>query len=502
MGVFFDPDKGLHELVLRKIAERRRHAIEASINDDATEDTYLGVLGHLDQAIEEKVEDGEDIEELWMELRTNWKKEIITCVKNCVVSQEIPVISLPADEVSRAVATFSAVNEGGTRLDPYDLIVARAAKDRGKKSLTNRVVEEINKAVTGLGGVFGTNIGVCPQSWSSLSFGTLADNVPSSAFKDIYLNALSLLNHCKLMNAQPEVKHIKSSEILKLQHSQINSKTGDCVKAILRALSFLTFRCGLRSISDLSYKLMLQPIIYCFYDDEIFKDQKKINKIEYWYWGSLFSGRYREHQNETCVEDVEQLISFVQGAKNPYQAFQSRVLNYEGYSNLNTLLMKDGESVKSPVHNGILNYILSRQPRDFLINYRVSPWWTGKEKIEKIENDEFTVEIHDHHIMPLATDMNVGESTSLLRGKDHILNSPLNRTYVLAISNYKIGQKSVSDYRKDIQETSSYHHCIPSENYSDKRQDETYDAYYERFLQGRYNSLKSTILEELENLKS
>jgi hypothetical protein len=495
-----DPERGIHEMVLRKIGERRRHIIEATISDG--KDSFSNVLGHLDQEVEEKMRKGEDVEEIWMELRTNWKKDIITCIKNSFSLQEIPTILLPADEVGRAVATFSAVNEGGTRLDPYDLIVARAAKSRQEKSLTIRAVELLKKDISNLKEVFSHNIGDAPETWSCESFGVLADNVPTPIFKDIFLNVLSIYNHCKLKSKDPKVEHIKIKGILDLSHHEINENVEPCILAIKRALAFLCFRCGMKSINDLSYKLMIQPIIYCLFDDNVFFDSKKLDRIEYWYWLSIFSGRYREYQNETCVEDIEVLKIFIETGGHLFKDDEEMLLNYEGYSNQDVLLMESREDIPGAIYNGIMCYVLSRQPRDFLINHRINSWDLNKGIDKEIEGVKFKIELHDHHIMPLATEKTIYESTSKVRSeKSCILNSPLNRTYILGKTNNSLGSKTISEYLPLIQSTAAFHHCIPAEDFSTKNQGENYNDYYKRFLRARFSKIKATIEEELENLK-
>lgn len=494
-----DPERGVHELVLRKIGERRRHVIEANI--ETGNKTYYEVLGHLDQDIEDKIKNKEDVEEVWIELRTNWKKEIITCIKNSFTLQEIPSILLPAEEVGRAVATFSAVNEGGTRLDPYDLIVARAAKSTKERSLTSRVVELLKKDIDKLDSVFFRNTGMQPNTWSCEIFGVLDDNVPTSVFKNIFLNSLSIYNHCYVNKREPKVEHIKIKGQLELSHREINENTENCVNAIKKALSFLCFRCGMRSINDLNYRLMILPVVYCFFDENTFNNKIKLNKIEYWFWLSIFSGRYREYQNEVCVEDIEKLRKFIDG-NGDFLCDEYRLLNYEGYSDEGTLLLESREAVHGAVYDGIMCYILSLQPRDFLLNYRICSWDLVKEEEIEVDGVKVKNEINDHHIMPLAGMANVNESTTKLRNdKSCILNSPLNRTYINAATNRSLGTKTLSDYLPIIQASASFHHCIPAEDFSCKQSGDTEAEFYKRFLKARYAKFKATLKEELDNLK-
>lgn len=501
---FENPDRGIHDIVLRKIGERRKHAIEAKIIDgDNPKINYYNILKDIDYDVQSKIDAGEDIENLWMELRTNWKKNIITCIKNCI-NHDIPVVTLPSSEVSRAVATFSAVNEGGTKLDTYDLIVARAAKSRDQESLTKRINDIISQEISDMTGVFGNNVGSPPTSWSCKHFGVVEDNVPVSAFKDIFLNTLSVYNHHVIDRKELKVEHIKNKGILDLTHDKINNSTTECVEAIKKAFSFLVFRCGMKSLSDLNYKLMILPVTICFLQKDLFYNYRALNRIEYWFWLSLFAGRYRENQNEMCVYDIEALRKYVvNGDQQYFSSIESRILNYEGYSDRDLLLLKTGDNPPKAISSGIMNYILSQQPKDFCFDCRICSWdaQTGNEI--RIGSESVKIELHNHHIMPLANERNINESTQMLRNnKSHILNSPLNRTFILSRCNNYLSHKSISEYLPKLSEAAAFHHCMPSDDFSYRMPGESDEDYYKRFLNARYDKLKAKINEELENLKN
>ncbi|MBO3273601.1 hypothetical protein, partial [Hymenobacter defluvii] len=78
-----------------------------------------------------------------------------------------------------------------------------------------------------------------------------------------------------------------------------------------KAFAFLHIRCGIEKVSSLSYELMLLPIAYAVANDNFWLSSSHIDKIEYWYWSSLFSGSYREKQNGRCIEDVQQLYQWL-----------------------------------------------------------------------------------------------------------------------------------------------------------------------------------------------
>ncbi|MGX1203593.1 hypothetical protein, partial [Marinobacter sp. MBR-105] len=57
---------------------------------------------------------------------------------------------------------------------------------------------------------------------------------------------------------------------------------------------------GISGNLGLEYALMIIPIAYVFIDDMLWEDPTVHDKIEYWYWASLFSGNYIFNQNK-CI---------------------------------------------------------------------------------------------------------------------------------------------------------------------------------------------------------
>ncbi|MGB4303357.1 MAG: hypothetical protein WBJ34_06100, partial [Syntrophomonadaceae bacterium] len=64
-----------------------------------------------------------------------------------LLEQEQHVIKLEAREVGRAISVFENINRGGTALDVYDLIVAKAAHNTSLPSLTQRIIDFISQDI-------------------------------------------------------------------------------------------------------------------------------------------------------------------------------------------------------------------------------------------------------------------------------------------------------------------------------------------------------------------
>jgi len=57
----------------------------------------------------------------------------------------------------------------------------------------------------------------------------------------------------------------------------------------------------MRDLGNQDYTLMTLPISFVFMKDEFWESEEAINKVESWYWTSLFGEYYRENENETCI---------------------------------------------------------------------------------------------------------------------------------------------------------------------------------------------------------
>ena len=121
---------------------------------------------------------------------------------------------------------------------------------------------------------------------------------------------------------------------------------------------------------------------------------------------------------------------------------------------MNTLLLKDEDHpVTSAMRNAILQYVLSKQPKDFLPLHevRLNTWDIANKKYFEYKGKPQPLEIQDHHIYPLGSATTIGESSRTIRSdKKHILNSPLNRTYISSLANKLIRDKSPEEYLKYI----------------------------------------------------
>ncbi|MFD1021103.1 DUF262 domain-containing protein [Thalassobacillus hwangdonensis] len=499
------------ELTLSKIARERVDELKALVSGG--EKSLTELLGtklpevYAYEHKEEYSEDEErDLNDAWSSLASDWKKDILQYLEG-VIDQELHVIQLPASEISRATSIYENINKGGKGLDTYDLIVAKAAAGhRTERTLTQRITSILNDEIQIPDSLVDQLRGSVQRQWASTQIGVMDDKKIINPIREQYLNLLSIFSHTEYGNFDDfKIDLIKKEKHLKLNSEQINQNTELTTQSLVRALAFLQFRCGKISINDLNYKLMILPIAYILSDDEKWNSRASLAKIEYWYWSSLFGGSYREKQNQICIEDIRKLYEWINGGQNPFEYRGSKVLKSEGYSDRTVLMLmsEEREGVPLAIKNGVLEYVLSTQPKDFNISkeVRLNPWDISRSKEVEVSDDEVRLlRVHDHHIYPLGADYSIERTAKELReDKQHILNSPLNRTYISDYANGLIRDKNPSSYFEYLSDLTSWGHLIGLS--WDRNEGEEKAEFHKRLLNDRYERLLESITLRLDRLK-
>ncbi|MBT2679278.1 DUF262 domain-containing protein [Bacillus sp. ISL-35] len=492
-------EKPLHEYVIEQIKNNRIEELKAAVKDNELD--LIDTLEPVDPMISDYIDDEDKVRDAWSTLGAKWTEKVNKYL-NELIDQEVPIIQLPSEEISRAISIFENINEGGTDLNTFDLIVAKAARagvsDEG--SLSQRILKKLEENIELPESLTTGILGDKPIKFKATSMKTIVDNKISKSFKEMYLNLLSIFSHLEYGTFDDlKVDFIKRHKILHLNFDQINQNTDIVLSSLIRSLAFLNIRLGITDINKLSYELMILPIAYLLKNDDIWNDKSKLDKIEYWYWASLFGGAYREGQNSQSIKDIKGLYLWVKlNESNKFNYLYDKVLEEEGYSNKEVLLLQDeNNDLRSSVALGILQYILSKQPKDFLPNnqeeLKLNAWDISAGKLIHSGDNTIELEVHDHHIIPLGDATTIEESSKKIRSnKKHVLNSPLNRTYISSVANLKIRDKSPDKYLEYVNESSKWGHCLPEQEIS---------SNYVNYLNERFKELRKEIKKELEVLQ-
>ncbi|MGL6101513.1 MAG: GmrSD restriction endonuclease domain-containing protein [Fusobacteriaceae bacterium] len=489
-------NKKLQDRVVEKIANKRSEEIldeiDEYVNDDKIEKIKLYFKDFASELEEDEIlNEFEDRKNnLKADLSMKWKTKIINFLDK-LIEQEISIIEIEKNEISRGIAIFETINKGGTPLDNYDLIVAKAAKDSKVESLTQRIKKIVDDGIDLSTEIFSN------EKWNGMKIGVIEGQEElNKRFKNQYLNLLSIFAHVKDPTGL-KLDHIKRDKIFEMTTEQINSLTEKTVVSLLRALAFINYRLGVTKLGNFSFELLLLPIAYILSEDKNWNDKKVLDKIEYWYWTSIFIGRFRERQNIRTVEDLKTLHKWINcndledvKVKELLEENIKKVLNVEGYSDLETLLNES--KTPGPVSKNLLGYILSLEPYDLLPG-------SHSEKLKTFEITEGTRELEDHHLIPLGTGTKYGDLSSKIRNdKNHILNSVLNRALISKEANRKIRDMGFEKYMKEVQEMSRIGQMI-NKNLQQKPAEE-FDNYYKRVLEERFYIIKDSLIKELHQL--
>lgn len=482
----------LHERVLGKIAKSRVDALKAKVMDG--ELSVTEVLSAIDPDVAERQDDVDYIEELWNELQASWWKDISQYLTG-LLDQALVAVEVPSNEIGRAISIFENINSNPMDLDTFDLVNAKSTRDRSVQSLAQRVLTVMDTDIELPSALTDDHATV---TWRPAKMGSLSDGRPTKIVKKRVLDLLAAFARVQYGDVDHlRGENIKAKSTLSLLHTEINDTLESVLTSLTRALAFLQYRCGIIDIENLPYELMLLPMAYVLKDDGVWNSRQSLDYIEYWYWATLLGGGYRESQNERCLSDIRDLYKWIHGQiDNPFSGWYDKVLADSGYSDLEVLLGRDARDVPSAVHKGILQYVLSNTPVDFRPGdpLRLKAWEIAGDSLIRLE---------DHHIWPLGAATRLGESTTKLRrDKDHILNSPLNRTYISREANNQLRDKTPDEYFRELSELIVRDHCLDSAfgTKYQRRDDETDEERYVRLLTERYRILKGAIKAELSRM--
>jgi hypothetical protein len=497
----FKGDDGIHKLVLDRIATNRATFLTADAIDSwPKENKKLST------------EDVDNLKLKYMQLGFKWAADVGNWMLNLVNNSEIPSIQLTEKELPRAVGIFEALNLGGTPLSVFDLVVAKSARDLKEKSLSQMILNRLSASVCVKNY---SSAKTCLTDMAKLKKIKKFEWTPASMFsaaregslttrtQNQFLNILSILVQSdagvgKIRNVHIiDVDTFKKERILSLSTSQISNGVESAVDALSRAMAFLQFRCGVVSFEDLPYQLMILPISLILSDIKSASNKEVLNKLEYWFWVSIFAGRYREKQNEICANDLKSLYVWCTGKdkENPFIDFENtRLFNVQDYCDKESLIPAEGEKLeaRNAIKFGILSLILANEAEDFLETEKLSAW-----RMAARESTDVSYEVH--HVVPLKNVTSLLESSKEIR-KDsgNILNSPLNLTYIKGDTNRKISALSPSEYTKKVQEKSLVTHYLPTS--FQQQVGETDAIYQRRILEERLTLIKTALLQKLHSL--
>ena len=377
-----------------------------------------------------------------------WEDFFKNYLYSCVEQIKLNKIEMPEGSRARAIDIYENMNMGGLSLSTLDLVAARVAKV-SNRSLYERIrASLIQYKEYYLEGCSHTVISLIPEGYNaSLAIGavTSKDGVtkPCNA---LFLEVLGL--YCKNYDYDPlkaKTDFSKSNTILRLNATDIDTSCEKVCIALDRTFAFLNLRCGVQSLSDVNYKLMIRVIAYIFTRDQWYKDEKVHALLEAWYWAAVFSGEYDKDQNSRFENNLKNLLESLSGRREHsvdwLRTMKENVLVTPYFSDCDFLLMQKADEDRVPKEH------LSKYFCQFYLASPYSDLITDDTLVSVFSSDS----LERHHIIPLGSVASIGESSDILRDdKTNIANSPLNYVYITSKTNGAISDKTLSEYENAI----------------------------------------------------
>lgn len=455
-----------------------------------------------DSNVEKIAEEFEKVLDIQM---NTWISSMIAYLKSCITQINLSQISLEESQRARAIDIYENLNRGGVSLDIFDLIMARVAQATPEPfykrletcitSGTNYPVDFISSSVVKKAYQVSNPNNNYHASENMKCYDSDKNEFPR-VYLEAFLNVLSLLCYKQEYHQKGfySVEHIKRQLKLNLSATQINDNCELCCEAIDRACFFFQARCGIRSIKEINYTLMVTVVAFILSVDDCYKNTSVFDLLEAWYWSSIFSGAYDKDQNQVTINDLNRLItsakSIVEGAAPDIEWIQERcvdVLNVKGFSDVDFLMLSgapNDEYPKGVLGSTICQFYLSEGYEDLI------PDEAGK-TVHLSAFSKCASSLQVHHVIPLGSTGDVSTSTKSIRGKkSHPLNSPLNLMYISDNANRAILNKSLSEYSKLIPKSAG----LTAVGFSAANIDATAtDAMREDVLRNRHTAIQQKV---------
>lgn len=328
----------------------------------------------------------EDLEK--MNLERDKAKKIFSYIKN-IINYQVLTLEVSINEKPETIAVlFEKINRTGVKLSIFDLLTARLYKFLNLRNKWEESFEEY-------------------ENIRKISSNDKRD----TTIAYYIIQSIALNNNLS----------IKSREMLKIDDKILNEEIWD--RYVKTFNSFLDRfldknEYGIGNVEKwIPYKPML--IVLLALDNLKNKNYNKINK---WYWSSVFLERFSGSTESKLTKDYKELKQwFEDDTKIPSSILEMREILFK------TFTILDKRYSGNSVYKGVFNLLFMNDARDFYEN----------DKIKFSSND-----LDDHHIFP----------KQFLKDKkiDVNFDCVANRTLITSKTNRKISKKSPNTYINEM----------------------------------------------------
>lgn len=514
---------GIIDAISKTVLTIKKNMLGELLNDGKLDEARRFITDNINPDIYYDIDYSEDTPEKISEKfskilesqRSTWASNMYTYLKSCITQINLSQIVLEESQRARAIDIYENLNRGGVSLDIFDLVMARVARVTSEP-FYRRLERNV---ATGCGEKYSAGYISQPcvkkayQNYVGRQKYHASENMECfhserneflRAYLESFLNVLALMCHQQSGEADEfNVEHLKRQYKLQLTPEQIDSNCENCCRAIDRACFFFQARCGVRTLKEINYTLMVPIVAFVLGEDSFYNGSIGIqifDLLEAWYWASIFGGAYDKDQNQVMINDLNRLLVNAQEilmgntpSTDWIKERREHVLKVRGFSDFDFLIMSNadnGEFPKTVIGNTICQFYLSLGYEDFLPNEDGHAVWLTA-------FSEYASSLQIHHAIPLGSATNILESAKKLRkNKKHYLNSPLNYMYITDRANQVVSSKSLSEYIQLLPKGAG----LSRLGFSDTITAAATDAMRKDILQHRYAAIQTALISHIDHL--
>ena len=423
--------------------------------------------------------------ELLQNRSTQWARDISEFLESCVLKLELYKIEVNQANILRAIDIYQNFNLGGKALDIFDLILARAAIQSDNENLLDVVkgclienhIQDYKAFVKDCAPKIQTEYNSYLDNQTEYSAAmqlgawNQIENELAVSFCKALMSVTGTLYHFwndeseQVIFADDRVKAFtskvtKSEYLLKIEPEKIDPLIRLACKGLDRACIFLQLRCGIRSVTEIQYKLVFVILAVIFSKDDWFHNKKVCDYLEAWYWGSIFSGSFKIEQNAAFQDNLKNILQLLNEVEKEPVAKPEYIINIcnktfcdDKFANEEILLV-DNQFVEPEeiLKKSICHFYLAKTYSDILKN-------NANDKYKQKQNSVFSeckngVTLQYHHIMPIGElgtiykDIDKKLNESGRKDRSNKYNSPLNFMLISSLANRLILNSPLSYYIK------------------------------------------------------
>ena len=423
--------------------------------------------------------------ELLQNRSTQWARDISEFLESCVLKFELYKIEVNQANILRAIDIYQNLNLGGKALDIFDLILARAAIQSDNENLLDVVkgclienhIQDYKAFVKDCAPKIQTEYNSYLDNQTEYSAAmqlgawNQIENELAVSFCKALMSVTGTLYHFwndeseQVIFADDRVKAFtskvtKSEYLLKIEPEKIDPLIRLACKGLDRACIFLQLRCGIRSVTEIQYKLVFVILAVIFSKDDWFHNKKVCDYLEAWYWGSIFSGSFKIEQNAAFQDNLKNILQLLNEVEKESVAKPEYIINIcnktfcdDKFANEEILLV-DNQFVEPEeiLKKSICHFYLAKTYSDILKN-------NANDKYKQKQNSVFSEckngeTLQYHHIMPIGElgtiykDIDKKLNESGRKDRSNKYNSPLNFMLISSLANRLILNSPLSYYIK------------------------------------------------------